>query len=185
MNDSNTTITELKKIVEDFVNERDWSQFHNPKNLSMALAIEAGELMDIFKWNTQEECESMMSEKNTRQEATDELADIMIYAIAFANRNNINISNAIDQKMIKNRTVYLTFDVDGFDSSIMPATGTPEPGGIFWDETLEIIKTAIKNSNIVGADINELAPIKGFNSYNFLVAKLAYKILTYKFLQRN
>ena len=86
--------------------------------------------------------------------------------------------------MIKNKTVYLTFDVDGFDSSIMPATGTPEPGGIFWDETLKIIKIAIKNSNIVGADINELAPIKGFNSYNFLVAKLAYKILSYKFLYK-
>ena len=88
------------------------------------------------------------------------------------------------KKMIKNKTVYITFDVDGFDSSIMPATGTPEPGGLFWDETLKIIKIAAKNSNIVGADINELAPIKGFNSYNFLVAKLAYKILSYKFLYK-
>ena len=86
------------------------------------------------------------------------------------------------KKMIKGKTVYLTFDVDGLDSSIMPATGTPEPGGLLWDETLNIIKIASKNSNIVGADINELAPIKGFNSYNFLVAKLAYKILSYKFL---
>ena len=86
------------------------------------------------------------------------------------------------KKLIKNKTVYLTFDVDGFDSSIMPATGTPEPGGLLWDETLDIIKIASKNSNIVGADINELSPIKGFNSYNFLVAKLAYKILSYKFL---
>ena len=86
------------------------------------------------------------------------------------------------KKLIKNKNVYLTFDVDGLDSSIMPATGTPEPGGLLWDETLEIIKIAAKNSNIVGADINELAPIKGFNSYNFLVAKLAYKILSYKFL---
>ncbi len=89
------------------------------------------------------------------------------------------------KSLIKNKTVYLTFDVDGLDSSIMPATGTPEPGGLFWYETLNIIKIAAKYSNIVGADINELAPIKGFNSYNFLVAKLAYKILTYKFLQRN
>ena len=86
------------------------------------------------------------------------------------------------KKLIKNKIIYLTFDVDGFDSSIMPATGTPEPGGLFWDETLEIIKLAMKNAKIVGADINELAPIKGFNSYNFLVAKLAYKILAYKFL---
>ena len=87
------------------------------------------------------------------------------------------------KKLIKNKNVYLTFDVDGFDSSLMPATGTPEPGGLFWDETIKIIKTASKNSNIVGADINELSPIKGFDNYNFLVAKLAYKILAYKFVK--
>ena len=107
------------------------------------------------------------------------------------NKSRINIFWAKDKtkwnlkkfkKLIKNKTVYLTFDVDGLDSSIMPATGTPEPGGLLWDETLNIIKIAAKNSNIVGADINELAPIKGFNSYNFLVAKLAYKILSYKYL---
>ena len=85
------------------------------------------------------------------------------------------------KKLIKNKTVYLTFDVDGFDSSIMPATGTPEPGGLLWDETLNIIKIAAQSSNIVGADVNELSPIKGFNSYNFLVAKLAYKIISYSF----
>ena len=106
------------------------------------------------------------------------------------NKSRINIFWAKDKykwnlqkfkKLIKNKTVYLTFDVDGLDSSIMPATGTPEPGGLLWDETLNIIKIAAKNSNIVGADINELSPIKGFNSYNFLVAKLAYKILSYKY----
>ena len=85
------------------------------------------------------------------------------------------------KRLIKNKTVYLTFDVDGLDSSIMPATGTPEPGGLLWDETLKIIKIAAKNSNIVGADVNELSPIKGFNSYNFLVAKLVYKIISYCF----
>ena len=107
------------------------------------------------------------------------------------NSSRINIFWAKDKKkwnlnkfkkLIKDKTVYLTFDVDGLDSSIMPATGTPEPGGLLWDETLDIIRIAAKNSKIVGADINELSPIKGFNSYNFLVAKLAYKILSYKFL---
>ncbi len=87
------------------------------------------------------------------------------------------------KKLIKNKTVYLTFDVDGFDSSVMAATGTPEPGGLFWDETIKIIKIAAKNSRIVGADINELAPIKGFNIYNFLAAKLVYKILAYRFIK--
>ena len=106
------------------------------------------------------------------------------------NSSRINIFWAKDKmkwnlnkfkQLIKNKNVYLTFDVDGLDSSIMPATGTPEPGGLLWDETLNIIKIAAKNSNIVGADINELSPIKGFNSYNFLVAKLAYKIISYTF----
>ena len=65
----------------------------------------------------------------------------------------------------------------------MPATGTPEPGGLFWDETMKIIKIASKYSEIVGADVNELSPIKGFQSYNFLTAKLVYKILSYKFIK--
>ena len=85
------------------------------------------------------------------------------------------------KKIIKNRKLYITFDVDGLDSSLMPATGTPEPGGLFWDETIKIIKIAAKFSKIVGADINELSPIKGFDCYNFLVAKLAYKIISYTF----
>ena len=107
------------------------------------------------------------------------------------NKKRINIFWAKDKKnwnlnifkkLIKNKNVYITFDVDSFDASLMPATGTPEPGGLFWDETIEIIKIASKYSKIVGADINELAPIKGFPGYNFLVAKLAYKILSYKFI---
>ena len=81
----------------------------------------------------------------------------------------------------KNKNVYITFDVDGFDASIMPATGTPEPGGLLWEDVIPIIKKICKISNIIGVDINELAPIKNFNSYNFLVAKLAYKILSYTF----
>ena len=110
------------------------------------------------------------------------------------NSSRINIFWAKDKlkwnldkfkKLIKNKNIYLTFDVDGLDSSIMPATGTPEPGGLLWDETLNIIKIAAKNSNIVGADINELSPIKGFNSYNFIAAKLAYKIISYAFEYKN
>tara|TARA_B100000959_G_scaffold282038_1_gene347579 strand:+ start:16 stop:900 length:885 start_codon:yes stop_codon:yes gene_type:complete len=107
------------------------------------------------------------------------------------NKKRINVFWAKDKKkwnlnlfkkLIKNKNVYITFDVDGFDSSLMPATGTPEPGGLFWDETIEIIKIASRYSKVVGGDINELAPIKGFPGYNFLAAKLAYKILSYKFI---
>jgi len=80
---------------------------------------------------------------------------------------------------LKGRPVYLTFDLDGFDSSLMQATGTPEPGGIFWSDAIKIIREASKMCNIVGADIVELAPIKQFHSCDFLAAKLAYKILGY------
>ncbi|MAC44720.1 MAG: agmatinase [Pelagibacteraceae bacterium] len=88
-------------------------------------------------------------------------------------------------KFFKNKNVYITFDVDGLDASIMPATGTPEPGGMLWEDVLPIIKKVCQISNVVGADINELAPIKNFDSYNFLVAKLAYKIISYSFEFKN
>ena len=79
---------------------------------------------------------------------------------------------------LKDLPIYLTFDVDGFDSSVMPATGTPEPGGLFWQDVIEIITAASQVGTIVGADINELAPIPYFHSCDFLVAKLTYKILS-------
>ena len=85
------------------------------------------------------------------------------------------------EDLFKNKNVYITFDVDCFDSSLMPATGTPEPGGLYWNEVLTILKKVCQISNIVGADINELSPIKKFDTYNFLVAKLAYKIISYTF----
>ena len=73
--DDLTTVQDLRTIVEDFVKERDWSQFHSPKNLSMALAIEASELMDLFKWKTVEEAKEEMRNQ-LLDDATDELADI-------------------------------------------------------------------------------------------------------------
>ena len=108
------------------------------------------------------------------------------------NKNRIHIYFAKDKKKwnideiishIKNKHVYLTFDLDAFDSSLMPATGTPEPGGLFWDDAIEIIENVANNSIIVGADINELAPIKNFHSCDFLAAKLAYKILSISLLK--
>jgi len=81
----------------------------------------------------------------------------------------------------KNRPIYLTFDVDGFDASLMPATGTPEPGGLFWDDAIKIIRAVSKVGNVVAADINELSPIENFHSADFTAAKLAYKILAYSF----
>jgi len=77
--------------------------------------------------------------------------------------------------------VYITIDVDGLDPAIMPATGTPEPGGLSWYETLALLRAAITRRRVVGCDVVELSPIPGLLAPNFLCAKLVYKILTYRF----
>lgn len=77
--------------------------------------------------------------------------------------------------------VYLTVDVDGLDSQVMPSTGTPEPGGMSWFQLTKLIKLLCKEKNVVAADIVELSPIAGLNAPDFLTAKLAYKIVGYKF----
>ncbi|MEO0878497.1 MAG: agmatinase [Pseudomonadota bacterium] len=110
-----------------------------------------------------------------------------------ANRHRIHIHWAKDKAAWKleemlaplaGRPVYVTFDLDGFDASLMPATGTPEPGGLFWDDVMPILRRAAEISDWVGADINELAPSPHLHACDFLAAKLAYKILGYKFLLR-
>ena len=82
------------------------------------------------------------------------------------------------------KNIYLTFDLDGLDPSIMPSTGTPEPGGLGWYETLNLIKQVAKSKKIVGADIVELSPLPGIVFPDFLAAKLAYKIIGYSLLQK-
>jgi agmatinase len=82
-------------------------------------------------------------------------------------------------KLSKN--VYITFDLDALDPSIMPATGTPEPGGLDWYLTTKFLKKVFEKKNVVGFDIVELAPIEGFHAPQFVAAKLYYKMLSYKF----
>lgn len=77
--------------------------------------------------------------------------------------------------------VYITIDLDAFDPSIMPATGTPEPGGLLWNPTIQYLRKVFEQKNVVGFDIVELAPIEGLLAPNFLAAKLYYKLLSYKF----
>ena len=82
-------------------------------------------------------------------------------------------------------TVYITIDVDGMDPAIMPATGTPEPGGLSWYELLAVVRAVMKARKVVGCDIVELSPLPGMAAPNFLCAKLIYKILTYRFATRS
>jgi agmatinase len=78
-------------------------------------------------------------------------------------------------------TVYLSIDVDGLDPSIMPSTGTPEPGGMSWTQLTDLIKILCVRKNVVGADIVELAPTPGLHAPDFLAAKLLYKIIGYRY----
>jgi agmatinase len=77
--------------------------------------------------------------------------------------------------------VYITFDIDAFDASMIPATGTPEPGGLFWDETMAILRAVTQHNKILGADIVELAPKPNLHACDFMAAKLAYKMMGYVF----
>lgn len=79
--------------------------------------------------------------------------------------------------------VYVTFDVDGFDPSIMPSTGTPEPNGLYWAETMQLLRRIGEKKKIVGFDVVELAPVKGVHHPDLTAAKLTYKMMNYAFIQ--
>lgn len=93
-------------------------------------------------------------------------------------QDNFWMDSALEQ-MTEN--VFITFDLDVFDPSIMPSTGTPEPGGLFWNETLEFLNKVFSEKNVVGFDIVELCPNSNNKAPDFLAAKLYYKMLSYKF----
>jgi len=105
-----------------------------------------------------------------------------------ANRDRITIHWAKDQEHwdiagiiapLRGRPVYLTFDIDALDGAIMPATGTPTPGGLSYPRALAIVREACKTGNIVGADLVEFAPIPGLHAFDYTAAAVAYKMLSY------
>lgn len=105
-NDSTTTVAELRQIIADFVAERDWSQFHSPKNVSMALAIEAAELMEHFQWLTPEASRELADDPEKLAAVGEELADVIGYSFALANELGIDVASAIRAKMVKNIQKY-------------------------------------------------------------------------------
>ena len=107
--DEQTTVSELRQLMAQFVAERDWGQFHSPKNLAMSMAIEASELMEHFQWLTNEQSEEI--DATVRHEVGEELADVVCDAMSLANSLDIDIASAVFQKMEKNR---LKYPVDKF-----------------------------------------------------------------------
>ncbi len=106
-NDSNTTVESLRKIVDDFVHERDWAQFHSPKNISMALAVEAAELMEHFQWiDTAAASREIAEQPDKLAAVAEELVDVLSYTLAMANTLGIDLTQTIEAKMQKNAEKY-------------------------------------------------------------------------------
>lgn len=106
LTDATATTAELKARVLAFARERDWEQFHAPKNLSMALAAEAGELMEHFLWATPEQSQAIVRDAAKRPRIEEELADVVIYALELANIAGIDVAGAIERKMAQNALKY-------------------------------------------------------------------------------
>ncbi|MEO1526888.1 MAG: nucleotide pyrophosphohydrolase [Planctomycetota bacterium] len=104
--DQQTTLLSLRDLVESFVAERDWHKFHNPKSLSMSLAIEAGELMEHFQWLTLEQAGELKHDPDKKHAAGEELADCLAYVLAIANAMDIDLSQALAAKMVRNAEKY-------------------------------------------------------------------------------
>ena len=101
--DQQTTVGALRDAVHQFVAERDWYQYHSPKNLAMSIAIEAAEIMEHFQWLTTEEAAARMADAEQRAEVADEVADVLIYCLSFANSTGIDLSQAILNKLARNQ----------------------------------------------------------------------------------
>ncbi len=106
MNDATTSVQQLRELVQTFVEERNWQSFHNPKNLSMSLAIEAGELMEHFQWLTLAEAAQVTEDPGKKHAVGEELADCLAYVIAIANAMEIDLSETLRAKMIRNAEKY-------------------------------------------------------------------------------
>ena len=106
MRDTNTTVSELIELVNDFIAERQWEPFHDPKNLSASIAIEAAELMEHFQWLRSDQLDPVKEDVEKMERIREELADIMAYVLSFASRMDIDLSAALANKMRKNAVKY-------------------------------------------------------------------------------
>lgn len=120
--DLETTLADVRELVRQFVDERQWRQFHTPKNLSMSLAIEAAELMEHFQWLTPDESEGVANDPAARGAVGEELADVLCYALALANVLSLDVASILRDKMEKNRRKYPAAE---FRGRYGPADGRP------------------------------------------------------------
>ena len=104
--DTETKIHELKEIIKKHCDERDWDQFHNAKELAIALSIEAAELLEPFRFKTWEEVDLLFKDPKKKEEISDEMADVLYFLTRLAQKYNIDLSEAFERKMKKNEKNY-------------------------------------------------------------------------------
>ena len=100
------TINDAMELVKEFCEERDWDQFHNPKDLAIGMATESAELLELFRFRTNERCMEIMSDPSRSEDIKDELADVFYFVLRFAQKNGIDLYEALSQKIDKNRKRY-------------------------------------------------------------------------------
>jgi NTP pyrophosphatase (non-canonical NTP hydrolase) len=106
VSDSSTPVQELRTRVGVFARARDWDKFHSPKNLSMGLAVEASELLELFQWKTEQESWAMMDAASARRAVREEIADVAIFLLNLCNRLEIDLASAVVSKLAKNARKY-------------------------------------------------------------------------------
>lgn len=111
--DREVTVGALKAAVDRFVEARDWYQYHTPKNLAMCIAIEAAEIMEHFQWQSLADSTALMADVDARAEVADELADVLIYCLSFANSTGIDVTTAIQKKLARNEVRFPVERVKG------------------------------------------------------------------------
>lgn len=113
MNDQQTSVAALRELMAQFVAEREWQRFHDPKNLAMSLAIEAGELMEHFQWLRSDELPAAVAPPAARAAIGEEMADVACYLLALANVLEVDLSTAVREKLRKNAQRYPADEVRG------------------------------------------------------------------------
>lgn len=106
MTDNSTTLAELKAKVQSFCEERDWDQFHDPKELAIGLITEAAELLEHFRFHSPEQVAARLADPKAREEIEDETADILFFVLRFSQRNGVDLATALARKLDKNARKY-------------------------------------------------------------------------------
>ena len=106
LTDSRTTTGELKRLIQEFVDERDWGKYHNSKDIAIAINVEAGELLELFEWVREDEIQGLLEDPDKRRRLGEEMADVLILCLNLAAANGFDVAETVGRKLAMNRAKY-------------------------------------------------------------------------------